>query len=163
MAAGYHINSRQSCASPFLPNTINYPFFLHTLLSFIAGLIRRFSGDKSNANFFKILGSDDTSLLIGARNIVYNLALPSLEENVDQVRYHFCSSFSDSLWPEIHYSDLLTFEKRIFGSLNSTNKGIKFNILMQLRLNYFKNWYRILTSIKNCGTIKFICSVIPAI
>ena len=59
---------------------------LLTLLIFIAGLIRRFSRDKSNANFFKILGHDDTSLLIGARNIVYNLSLPSLEENIEQVR-----------------------------------------------------------------------------
>ena len=75
---------------------MHYQLFLFTLLFFVAGLIHRFSGDKSNANFFKILGSDDTSLLIGARNIVYNLALPSLEENVDQVRYHFFISFNVS-------------------------------------------------------------------
>ena len=55
----------------------------------IIGLIHRFSGDKSNANFFKILGSDETSLLIGARNVVYNISLPSLKENIDQVRYCF--------------------------------------------------------------------------
>ena len=61
----------------------------HIFLVFILGLIHRFSGDKSNANFFKILGSDDTSLLIGARNVVYNISLPSLKENIDQVRYCF--------------------------------------------------------------------------
>ena len=60
-------------------------------LLFVSGFIRRFSGDKSNANFFKILGSDEKSLLIGARNVVYNVSLPSLEENIDQVRY-FCDS-----------------------------------------------------------------------
>ena len=60
--------------------------------SFISGSIRRFSGDKSNANFFKILGNDEKSLLIGARNVVYNVSLPSLEENIDQVRYFFDST-----------------------------------------------------------------------
>ena len=59
---------------------------------FISGFIRRFPGDKSNANFFKILGSDEKSLLIGARNVVYNVSLPSLEENIDQVRYFFDST-----------------------------------------------------------------------
>ena len=60
--------------------------FFHIFLVFLLGMIHRFSGDKSNANFFKILGSDETSLLIGARNVVYNISLPSLKENIDQVR-----------------------------------------------------------------------------
>ena len=59
---------------------------------FVSGFIRRFSGDKSNANFFKILGSDEKSLLIGARNVVYNVSLPTLKENIDQVRYFFVST-----------------------------------------------------------------------
>ena len=66
-------------------------FSSQIFLLFVSGFIRRFSGDKSNANFFKILGNDEKSLLIGARNVVYNVSLPNLEENIDQVRYFFDS------------------------------------------------------------------------
>ena len=36
-------------------------------------------------SFIKLLRKDGQSLLIGARNVIYNISLPSLQENVEQV------------------------------------------------------------------------------
>lgn len=52
---------------------------------YISG-IRRFLGNQTHKDYFKLLRKDGNSLLIGARNIVYNLSLPTLDENVEQVR-----------------------------------------------------------------------------
>ena len=54
----------------------------------LPGLIKRFYGNRTERDYFKLLdvGEDgESSVLIGARNIVYNLSLPDLEENVNQV------------------------------------------------------------------------------
>ena len=62
--------------------------FGNSLISYtisISGFIRRFKNDEMHGNFFKLLGSDETSILVGARNVVYNITLPSLKENIHQV------------------------------------------------------------------------------
>ena len=62
--------------------------FDNSLISYtisISGFIRRFKNDEMHGNFFKLLGSDETSILVGARNVVYNITLPSLKENINQV------------------------------------------------------------------------------
>ena len=46
----------------------------------------RFFGNHTHADYFKLLKKDGQSLLIGARNVIYNISLPYLTENVEQVR-----------------------------------------------------------------------------
>uniref|UniRef100_T1JEM8 Semaphorin-1A n=1 Tax=Strigamia maritima TaxID=126957 RepID=T1JEM8_STRMM len=43
--------------------------------------VKRFYGNKSHFDFFKLLERDGESLLVGARNIVYNVSLHNLTEN----------------------------------------------------------------------------------
>ena len=54
----------------------------------LPGLIKRFYGNRTERDYFKLLDvgeGGESSVLIGARNIGYNLSLPDLEENVNQV------------------------------------------------------------------------------
>ena len=44
-----------------------------------------FYGNSSDKNHFKFLREDDRFVLIGARNVIYNLSLPGLEEFEEQV------------------------------------------------------------------------------
>lgn len=46
-----------------------------------AGDVHRFSGNTTHSDHFKLLEVDGDSLLVGARNIVYNISLGTLEEN----------------------------------------------------------------------------------
>ena len=45
----------------------------------------RFFGNHTHTDYFKLLNKDGQSLLIGARNVIYNISLPYLTENVQQV------------------------------------------------------------------------------
>lgn len=45
-----------------------------------------FLGNSTHVDYFKLLRKDGSSLLIGARNVIYNLSLPDLKENIEQVR-----------------------------------------------------------------------------
>ena len=45
----------------------------------------RFFGNHTHTDYFKLLRKDGQSLLIGARNVIYNISLPYLQENVEQV------------------------------------------------------------------------------
>ncbi len=56
--------------------------------------MRSFLGNVTHRDHFKLLQSDGVSLLIGARNVVYNLSLSRLEENRQQVSE---DSLNDSL------------------------------------------------------------------
>ena len=47
--------------------------------------MKNFLGNQTHNDHFKLLQSDGVSLLIGARNVVYNLSLARLEENVESV------------------------------------------------------------------------------
>ena len=52
---------------------------------FISDQVQSFLGNQTHRDYFKLLQTDGVSLLIGARNVVYNLSLADLTENVDQV------------------------------------------------------------------------------
>jgi hypothetical protein len=43
--------------------------------------VQRFLGNQTDSDHFKLLEQDGDSLLVGARNIVYNISLTTLEEN----------------------------------------------------------------------------------
>ena len=45
-----------------------------------------FLGNQTHKDHFKLLRSDGVNLLIGARNVVYNISLSDLKENREQVR-----------------------------------------------------------------------------
>jgi len=46
--------------------------------------VTEFHGNSSHIDHFKLLKEDGTSVLVGARNIIYNLSLPDLQEFTDQ-------------------------------------------------------------------------------
>jgi semaphorin 6 len=47
-------------------------------------------GNATHVDFFKLLRQDGAALLIGARNIVYNLSIADLTENSQQVDKATC-------------------------------------------------------------------------
>merc|ERR1712013_170848 len=47
------------------------------------GDLRAFLGNQTHSDHFKLLRQDGSSLLIGARNVVYNISLSDLTENTD--------------------------------------------------------------------------------
>jgi len=53
--------------------------------SFLSGLTDKFLGNQTHKDYFKLLRKDGASLLIGARNVIYNLTMPYLYENQEQV------------------------------------------------------------------------------
>ena len=61
-------------------NFFNVPFFV-----FFTDTAYRFFGNQTHTDYFKLLRKDGQSLLIGARNVIYNISLPYLTENLDQV------------------------------------------------------------------------------
>jgi hypothetical protein len=48
--------------------------------------VERFLGNHSHTDFFKLLRQDGKSLVIGARNVIYNISIDGLVENREQVR-----------------------------------------------------------------------------
>jgi semaphorin 6 len=50
--------------------------------------VLRFHGNQSHRDHFKLLEMNGDSILVGARNIVYNISLDEMTENRDQV--HAC-------------------------------------------------------------------------
>jgi len=53
-------------------------------LSQTSDQVQSFLGNQTHKDYFKLLQTDGVSLLIGARNVVYNLSLADLTENVDR-------------------------------------------------------------------------------
>jgi hypothetical protein len=45
----------------------------------------QFLGNRTHRDYFKLLKQDGLSVLVGARNMVYNLSLPDLTENEHEV------------------------------------------------------------------------------
>ena len=68
-----------------------------------AGSAEKFLGNQTHKDYFKLLSTDGTSLLIGARNVVYNLSLPYLDENPEQVR-DISKRLSGSLFRNLNQS-----------------------------------------------------------
>ena len=46
----------------------------------------RFLGNHTHTDYFKLLRQDGDSLVIGARNVIYNISIDGLVENREQVR-----------------------------------------------------------------------------
>ena len=46
----------------------------------------RFLGNHTHTDYFKLLRQDGDSLVIGARNVIYNISIEGLVENREQVR-----------------------------------------------------------------------------
>ena len=44
-----------------------------------------FHGNSSHTDHFKLLKEDGSSVLVGARNVIYNLSLPNLQEFTEEV------------------------------------------------------------------------------
>ena len=51
---------------------------------YFAGYVHTFLGNQTHTDHFKLLNQDGGSLLIGARNVVYNISLGDLSENTEQ-------------------------------------------------------------------------------
>jgi hypothetical protein len=49
------------------------------IVSLCLGEVKSFLGNQTHSDHFKLLRQDGGSLLIGARNIVYNISLPDLQ------------------------------------------------------------------------------------
>ena len=62
--------------------------------STISEPIYRFLGNHTHSDYFKLLKKEANSLLIGARNMVYNLSLPTLEENKSRVRMNYYNTLT---------------------------------------------------------------------
>jgi hypothetical protein len=54
-------------------------------VSFIGRDLPQFLGNQTHRDYFKLLKQDGLSVLVGARNMVYNLSLPGLVENEHEV------------------------------------------------------------------------------
>ena len=50
------------------------------------GMSDRFLGNHTHTDYFKLLRQDGDSLVIGARNVIYNITIDGLVENREQVR-----------------------------------------------------------------------------
>ena len=48
-------------------------------------LFREFHGNSTHTDHFKLLKEDGSSVLVGARNVIYNLSLPNLLEFTEEV------------------------------------------------------------------------------
>jgi hypothetical protein len=53
--------------------------------SFMDRDLPHFMGNRTHRDYFKLLKQDGLSVLVGARNMVYNLSLPDLVENEHEV------------------------------------------------------------------------------
>ena len=67
-----------------------------------SSLVTEFHGNSSHTDHFKLLKEDGTSVLVGARNIIYNLSLPDLQEYTDQVR-RGSKTAAATYWSDLHW------------------------------------------------------------
>ena len=75
--------------SPFCDRSLDdSQFFCHPPFFLLSALdsVRRFLGNQTHQDYFKLLRQDGDTLIIGARNVIYNVSLADLTENVEQVR-----------------------------------------------------------------------------
>ena len=88
---GYKKKSRENynhiyvvcvCHNSWKKLSLNYVLFF-------TDQVQSFLGNQTHKDHFKLLRTDGKSLLIGARNVVYNLSLDDLTENVEQVCQFF--------------------------------------------------------------------------
>ena len=82
---GPSFSSRPDVGSPSSRSFITRLTASYATLFFVADTVKNFLGNQTHNDHFKLLQSDGVSLLIGARNVVYNLSLATLEENTESV------------------------------------------------------------------------------
>jgi hypothetical protein len=56
------------------------------LVNLMTKEVPKFLGNRTHRDYFKLLKQDGLSVLVGARNMVYNLTLPHLKENEHEVQ-----------------------------------------------------------------------------
>ena len=78
----------------------------------LLGEVKSFVGNQTHSDHFKLLRQDGGSLLLGARNIVYNISLPDLQVQIQTFRYRSRPSGTD---PDIQVQ-MLTFRYRSWPS-----------------------------------------------
>ena len=63
-------------------------------------LVEVFQGNRSHTDHFKLLKEDGMSVLVGARNVIYNISLVDLSEHVHEVgRFPNANSFCSVITP----------------------------------------------------------------
>ena len=63
-------------------------------------LVEVFQGNRSHTDHFKLLKEDGMSVLVGARNVIYNISLVDLSEHVHEVgRFSNANSFCSVITP----------------------------------------------------------------
>ena len=90
----------------------NFKFFVIRRFFKFSALdsVRRFLGNQTHQDYFKLLRQDGDTLIIGARNVIYNVSLPDLTENVEQVRR--LARFA--LFQRFYYGEFRSWEKFVF-------------------------------------------------
>ena len=53
----------------------------------LENMFHEFYGNSSHTDHFKLLKEDGSSVLVGARNVIYNLSLPNLLEFTEEVSH----------------------------------------------------------------------------
>ena len=53
----------------------------------LENIFHEFYGNSSHTDHFKLLKEDGSSVLVGARNVIYNLSLPNLLEFTEEVSH----------------------------------------------------------------------------
>lgn len=77
-----------SFISDHAPKSVTFPDELESQI---------FPGNKSETDYFRLLQRDGDSLLIGARNIVYNISVLNLEENFSQRIVWYSKEYDSSV------------------------------------------------------------------
>ena len=69
--------------------------------SFLDDQVPLFKGNETHRDYFKLLREDSGSVLVGARNIIYNLSLPDLREHIEEVRSNIMIFYYIKIYPSI--------------------------------------------------------------
>ena len=83
----------------------------------LTGDVRSFLGNQTHKDHFKLLQMDGSSILIGARNVIYNLSIEDLSENAEQVSLN-----SQFVCPILQYDECDFVSSRIQSSSLSACK-----------------------------------------
>ena len=75
----YFSSLKFPCRPHNTPNMLSY----HNTNLVVLDEVLTFLGNSTHSDHFKLLQQDGSSLLIGARNVVYNISLSDLTENTD--------------------------------------------------------------------------------
>ena len=85
-------------------------------------LFHEFHGNSSHTDHFKLLKEDGSSVLVGARNVIYNLSLPNLLEFTEEVSQAICSHLWDRLSFPGTNSNLPVFKSKVIDIFHTSFK-----------------------------------------